>query len=308
MTLRELLLSLVFEQRNKSNFISFVDNIKELDPYDFLLTFMSGFDLFHSMDGDVDPESGCLMLAYLPLALGARRLLLSSGDVDVLYNSRYNTFAEYVLSMLTGSARKDDCVVLNKMLVLHADHESNASTFVGRISSSTRSSLRCSLISCMACFGGELHGGAVRCVMDMLQEAQNAPDLVSYLKNRQNNNKPIFGFGHRVYKIIDPRASIMRSIAMEYAKRDDSVASLLRIVEGIEVYMKDYDDLGSSPNVDFYAPLLYMAMGISQEYFTVSFVLGRFAGWMAHIFEQKNNNILIRPRLQYNGAHNKIFI
>jgi citrate synthase len=187
---------------------------------------------------------------------------------------------------------------LDVALILHADHELNASTFAARVTAATMSDIYSAVTSAIGALKGPLHGGANADVMEMFEAIGTPEKAESWILDRLAAKGKIPGFGHRVYKCEDPRVGIMR----EYAEQITRKAGDTRFYEIAQVVEKTM--LANSkvfPNVDFYTGTLYRAMGIPTELFTPIFAMSRAVGWTAHILEQWRNNRLIRPSAKYVG-------
>ncbi|MCC7440178.1 MAG: citrate synthase [Bdellovibrionales bacterium] len=183
-------------------------------------------------------------------------------------------------------------------LVLHADHELNASTFTARVVSSTTSDYYSSIVGAICSLKGPLHGGANEAVMIMLKEIGSMTKVDAYLEDAIVNKKKVMGIGHRVYKNGDPRARILKELSLETCKKaglEEQHRMLVRIQETME------SRKGLMPNVDFFSGLVYTALGIRSRDFTPIFAMSRVSGWSAQIFEQYANNRIYRPRAHYTG-------
>jgi citrate synthase len=186
----------------------------------------------------------------------------------------------------------------NTALILHADHELNASTFAARVTSATLSDMYSAITSAIGTLKGPLHGGANEQVMKMLLEIDNPEKAEAWIDNALAEKKKIMGFGHRVYRTEDPRATHLRSLSKEAGelagetKWNDMSQTIERIV---------LEKKGLNANVDFYSGSMYYSMGIPTHLFTPIFACSRVAGWTAHVLEQQGNNRIIRPRAEYVG-------
>ncbi len=183
-------------------------------------------------------------------------------------------------------------------LILHADHELNASTFAARVTAATLSDMYSAMTSAIGTLKGPLHGGANIEVMKMLEQIGTADQAESWVLERLADKSKIPGFGHRVYRCEDPRVPILR----EYTRRITSQTKETRLFEiavAVEQTMLSHSKV--FPNVDFYTAPLYNAMGIPPELYTPIFAISRTVGWTAHVLEQWSNNKLIRPRAEYTG-------
>lgn len=207
--------------------------------------------------------------------------------------------AENFIYMMRGVAPDPvEKKAMELLLVLHADHGLNASTFAARVISSTLSDMHSAMVGAVGALKGPLHGGANQKVMEMLLQIQNVDMVKAYVEGMLNNKQRIMGFGHRVYRTEDPRAKHLRQYSeMLCAKREQS--HLYEISHRIESIVME--SKGIYPNVDFYSATVQHALGIPPEYFTTIFVAARTAGWLAHIIEQYADNRLIRPTSKYTG-------
>ncbi len=183
-------------------------------------------------------------------------------------------------------------------LILHADHEFNASTFAARVTAATLSDIYSSVTSAIGALKGQLHGGANEYVMNMLLEIGETSKAELYIHNALSAKKKIPGFGHRVYKTEDPRATVLRQISKEVGERTGNTR-WHEMSRKIEEIMKQEKHL--YPNVDFYSASTYYELGIPIDLFTPIFAVSRISGWAAHILEQYAHNRLIRPLSEYTG-------
>lgn len=190
-------------------------------------------------------------------------------------------------------------------LILHADHELNASTFAARIAASTMADMYASVVAATGTLMGPLHGGAAQKVMEMLREVAVPWRAEEYVKEKLERKERIMGFGHRVYKkTMDPRTIELKTLAKKLA--DEKDPKWYEISEAIAEAV--YKHKGLLPNVDFYSASVYANLGIPDDLFINVFAMGRIAGWTAHIIEQYENNRLIRPRALYTGAKNRKYV
>ncbi|MEH6947738.1 citrate synthase [Bacillus sp. JJ634] len=209
------------------------------------------------------------------------------------------SFAANFLYMLSGeepSAIAEEA--FNKALVLHADHELNASTFTARVCVATLSDIYSGITSAIGALKGPLHGGANEQVMKMLTEIGSVENVEPYINAKLANKEKIMGFGHRVYRKGDPRAPHLKVMSQK-------LTELTGQPEYYEMSVKIHELVTGQknlpPNVDFYSASVYHSLGIEHDLFTPIFAVSRTSGWIAHIFEQYANNRLIRPRAEYNG-------
>ena len=209
------------------------------------------------------------------------------------------SFAANFLYMLSG--KDPDPIAeeaMDKALILHADHELNASTFTARVCVATLSDIYSGITAAIGALKGPLHGGANEAVMKMLMEIGSPKNVETYIHDKLANKEKIMGFGHRVYKYGDPRAKHLKLMSQKLTTLTgqpefyDMSVKIEKIVTG---------EKKLPPNVDFYSASVYHSLGIDHDLFTPIFAVSRVSGWLAHILEQYENNRLIRPRAEYTG-------
>lgn len=183
-------------------------------------------------------------------------------------------------------------------LILHADHEFNASTFAARVTAATLSDMHAGVVSGIGCLKGPLHGGANEAVMKMLLEIGTPDRAEAHLQKLLAARAKVSGFGHRVYTTEDPRATHLRRMSEELSRQRNEM-QWYRISRILEESMKR--EKGINANVDFYSASVYYMLGIPIDLYTPIFAVSRIAGWTAHILEQHAHNRLIRPRADYTG-------
>ncbi|MBU5593659.1 citrate synthase [Amphibacillus sp. MSJ-3] len=216
------------------------------------------------------------------------------------------SYAENFLYMLKGKPVAPlEVQAFDQALILHADHELNASTFTARVCVATLSDLYSGITAAIGALKGELHGGANEQVIKMLMEIGEVDQALPYIKEKIAKKEKIMGMGHRVYKKGDPRTKYLKEMSKKLTKRTGQ-EKWFQISEIIEDYMKKEKDLPA--NVDFYSASMYHSMGIEHDLFTPIFAMSRTSGWIAHMFEQYDDNRLIRPRAKYVGPKNLDFI
>jgi citrate synthase len=214
--------------------------------------------------------------------------------------------AANLLYMLTGSRPSEALTrIFDAALILHADHELNASTFAGRVIAATLSDMHSAMVGAICALKGPLHGGANEAVMKMLIKVGGPEQAKSYIDGELAARRRIPGFGHRVYRTWDPRALVLRDMMcdLEAAAGDRRWCNLARIVAETV-----WESKHLYPNVDFYSAPLYYVLGIPIEVYTPVFAVSRMAGWTAHALEQYANNRLIRPRAEYAGDLNVEYV
>ena len=204
---------------------------------------------------------------------------------------------------------------LDKLLILHADHEQNCSASTVRIVGSSHASLYASISAGIAALWGPLHGGANQAVIEMLENIKaDGGDVSKYVAKAKDKSDPfrLMGFGHRVYKNFDPRARIIKKAAddvLEALGIDDPVLEIAQELEAVALKDQYFIDRGLYPNVDFYSGIIYRALGIPTDMFTVMFALGRLPGWIAQWKEMRENGDPIgRPRQVYTGHNERPYV
>jgi citrate synthase len=212
-----------------------------------------------------------------------------------------------ILRMLHGEpATPERAAALDRYLITASDHGLNASTFVARIVASTRAGLTSATIAAMSALKGPLHGGAPGPVLDMLDEIESADRASSWLEDALARGDRLMGFGHRVYRVRDPRADALKEGVQRLARAGEVDRNRLRLAEAVEAAALDLlarkkPNRPLQTNTEFYTALLLEAVGLPREAFTCAFAAGRTAGWIAHAREQMLNGRLIRPQSRYIG-------
>jgi citrate synthase len=207
--------------------------------------------------------------------------------------------ANYLLMLNGERPSKTAERALDIALILHADHELNASTFAARVTAATLSDVHSAITSAIGCLKGPLHGGANEAVFHILETIdRSGSDPVEYVRGMLEQKKKVPGFGHRVYHTEDPRATHLRQMSEELGNSSGQ-QKWYRYSQAIERFVKAEKKLNA--NVDFYSASTYRAMGIDVDLFTPVFAVSRISGWAAHVIEQLDDNRLIRPRADYIG-------
>jgi citrate synthase len=219
---------------------------------------------------------------------------------EIVPPDRSLTHAGNFLWMLNGEKPSQTATrTLDIALILHADHELNASTFAARVIAATLSDIHSAITGAIGALKGPLHGGANEAVMRLLLTIdKQGADPVEYVKNMLAAKQKISGFGHRVYKTEDPRATHLRKMSEQLGK-DAGQPKWFEMSRAIELYINKDKKLNA--NVDFYSASTYATLGIDIDLYTPIFAVSRIAGWAAHVIEQLDDNRLIRPRADYIG-------
>jgi citrate synthase len=212
------------------------------------------------------------------------------------------SLAENFLRCLSDSEPDDYAIrTFDTALILHADHELNASTFSARVAAATLSDLHSAVVAAICTLKGPLHGGANEAVMKMLEAIGEPENVEQYMKDLLGAKKKVMGFGHRVYKAKDPRAVILEKMSEELGKRAGQTKWYEMSHRVEEIFQPTVAAKGIFPNVDFYSASAYQVMGIPRDLFTPIFACSRTVGWTAHLMEQYADNRLIRPGSEYIG-------
>lgn len=237
------------------------------------------------------------LIAKTPLIVALLHRLRAGGDI---YMARPDlSIAANFLWMLTGAeASAEHIKMFDTALILHADHEFNASTFTARVIAATLSDMYSAIVGAIGALKGPLHGGANEQVMKMLLEVKDPNQAESWITDALAQKKKIMGFGHRVYKTEDPRATHLRKMSEQLGNETGHPEwyQMSRTIEGVVLEQKSL-----YPNVDFYSASTYYMMGIPLDLFTPIFAMSRMVGWTAHVIEQQADNRLIRPASDYIG-------
>jgi citrate synthase len=205
------------------------------------------------------------------------------------------------LYMLDGEEPSAEAVAaIDLDFLLHAEHGANASAFAARVTASTLSDMHSSIVTAIGTLKGPAHGGAAEAVQKMTTDIGKPENAAEYVKGKLERKERIMGFGHRVYKAEDPRARHMRDKARDLGKLLGNT-DWYEILTTVEKEMVPYQSRGIFVNVDFYAGAVYALLGLEEDLFVPLFAIGRMPGWGVEILEQFDNNILIRPLLEYTG-------
>ena len=281
---------------------------KSATPMDVLRTTVSSLSSFDPDAGDNSVEANrrrsIRLTAVFPTIVAAwDRLRNGKEPIAPLADGSH---AANFLYMLTGE-KPDEAKarMLDIVLILHADHELNASTFAARVTAATLASMYAAITSAIGALSGPLHGGANEQVMRMLLKIGEVDKAEPYIQGALERHERIMGFGHRVYRTEDPRATHLRQMSKELGERtgDSRWYEMSHIVEE---YIKSHKGLNA--NVDFYSASVYYMMGIPIDLDTPIFACSRISGWTAHVLEQYANNRLIRPRAEYVGPKNVQYV
>jgi citrate synthase len=281
---------------------------KKTPPMEVLRT---GISALSSFDPDAEDNSreaslrkALRLTAQMPTLVAAWERI-RRGKAPIAPNPKLSHAANFLYMM---SGKKPSPLAektFDVALILHADHEFNASTFAARVTAATLSDMHSAIVAAIGALKGPLHGGANEQVMLMVEKIGAPAKAESFIRKALADKARIMGFGHRVYRVEDPRAKHLRRLATELGQQagnTDSVQILNTVAREVTNDKKIY------PNVDLYSGAAYKTMGISTDQFTPIFAISRVAGWAAHVLEQHGNNRLIRPRSDYTGPERLAYV
>jgi citrate synthase len=217
------------------------------------------------------------------------------------------THAENLLWMLRGEKpSRDAAQLIDRDLILHAEHGSNASSFAARVVIGTEANLHAAITAAIAALSGPAHGGAAEDVMKMAEEIGDPARAADSVKEMRKSGAAVTGFGHRVYRAEDPRARHMRA-GVERLSKEMGQPKWYEILQAVVKAMAPYARHGVNVNVDFYSGVVYHLLGVKRDLFVPIFAIGRVPGWVVQVLEQLDNNILIRPLTLYNGPEARAY-
>ena len=290
--------------------IDIIKITKDAHPMDVLRTAISALA---TVDPDVDDNSaeatlrkGTRLTAQAP-TIAAAHSRIREGKDPIKPNPDLSIAANFLYMIFGEIPDPEDAKLIDKDFVLHAEHGLNASSFGARVAASTQADLHCAITTGIAVLKGPSHGGAAESVMTMSLEIGSEDNAADYVRNTLDGGGRIMGFGHRVYTAVDPRSLHLQDDlkALGERKGEPKWYSILQKV--VEV-MQPYSRRGICQNVDFFSGAMYYLLGIPEDLFISIFAVGRIPGWTAQVVEQFENNILLRPRLQYVGELDREFV
>jgi citrate synthase len=275
-------------------------------PMDALQASVAALGLFYSRRDLHNPvyirESVVRIMATIPTMVAAFQLMRKGND-PVKPRDDLDYAGNFLYMLNEKEPDPLAARIFDICLILHTEHTMNASTFSARVTASTLTDPYAVVASAVGTLGGPLHGGANEEVIQMLEEIGTVDNVRPFLEDRLNRKAKIMGFGHRVYKVKDPRAKILQNLAEQLFDKFgyDKYFEIAQEVE--RVMAEKVGCKGIYPNVDFYSGLVYRKMGIPTDLFTPVFAIARVAGWLAHWKEQLAENRIFRPTQIYSGLH-----
>jgi citrate synthase len=252
-------------------------------------------------------DSAVRLIAKLPTVVAAFHRL-RTGDEAINPRDDLDHAANFYYMLFEREPSPATRKLLDACLILHAEHTMNASTFSARVTGSTLANPYTVISSAIGTLTGPLHGGANEEVLDMLDEIGALAKVRTWAESAVANKKKIMGFGHRVYKVKDPRATVLQELAEHLFAETQRPANYEMAVELETVMAQLLGAKGIYPNVDFYSGIIYQALGIPRDLFTPIFAMARVAGWLAHWLEQLQNNRIFRPEQIYVGKKDQPYV
>jgi len=280
-------------------------------PMDALQTSAAALGLFYSRRALDDPEyirkAVVRIIAKIPTMVAAFNQMRRGND-PVRPNDDLDYAANFLYMLTERVPHPLEAQIFDVCLTLHAEHTINASTFSAMVTASTLTDPYAVVASAVGTLAGPLHGGANEEVLSMLEKIGSVDNVSPYVENLITNKQKIMGFGHRVYKVKDPRATILQGLAVQLFDETGHDHYYELAVELEKVIEAKLGQKGIYPNVDFYSGLVYVKLGIPSDLFTPIFAIARVAGWLAHWKEQLAVNRIFRPTQIYTGEHDQPYI
>ncbi len=283
--------------------IDIIRAIKAAHPMDVLRTAVSALAAFDTETADNSHDAtlrkGVRLTSQVAMIVAAHSRI-RAGQEPVAPDASLGHAAN-LLWMLTGKKPSADAAqLIDRDLILHAEHGSNASSFTARVVIGTEANLHAAITAAVAALSGPAHGGAAEDVMKMAEEIGEPSRAATYVKEKRAAGVAITGFGHRVYRAEDPRARHMRA-GVERLSQEMGQPKWFEILQAVVAAMAPYARHGVNVNVDFYSGVVYHLLGIKRDLFVPIFAIGRVPGWVVQVLEQLDNNILLRPLTLYSG-------
>jgi citrate synthase len=283
---------------------------KSAHPMDVLRTAVSALAAFDPETADTSREAtlrkGVRLTSQVPMIVAAHNHIRAGRkpvDSDPALDHAAN-----LLWILRGEKPSADAArLIDRDLVLHAEHGSNASSFTARVVVGTDANLHAAVTAAVAALSGPAHGGAAEDVMRMAQEIGDPARAADYVRDKRKAGEAVTGFGHRVYRAEDPRARHMRA-GVEKLSKEMGEPRWYEILQAVVTAMAPYARHGVNVNVDFYSGVVYHLLGIPRDLFVPVFAIGRVPGWTVQVLEQLENNILIRPLTLYTGPEPRAYV
>ncbi len=287
-----------------------IASVREAHPMDALRTAVSALAAFEVEIGDVSHEAtlrkGIRITAQAPTIVAAHHRIrngLAPLDPDPSLGHAGN----FLYMLLGEKPDAETAQLMDKDLIVHLDHGSNASAFAARVTASTLADVHGAIVTGISTLKGPLHGGAAEGVMKMALEIGEVANVESYLAGKHERKERIMGFGHAVYRAEDPRARHLREGSRTLAEKKGQ-PNWFQILSKVEEHMRPYAERGICVNVDFWSGSVYYLLGIPEDLFISIFAVARVPGYVAQVLEQQDKNILLRPLLNYVGPTDLTYV
>ena len=296
--------------RLKFRIIDVMKNFPEkAHPIEVLQSVVSCLGMFYKKENVLNEDYQYLsivkLLAKIPLII-ANWNRIRNGDNPLEPNPDFDYVENFLYMYFGQKPTKEKVEILEKCLILHAEHSMNASTFAAIVVGSTLADPFTVISSAIGALSGPLHGGANEDVIKMFKEIESLQNVKKYIDEKLESKKKIPGFGHRIYKTYDPRAKLLKKILENLEIKDEELRNLYSIAQEVEKYvLEKLSHKDVYPNVDFYSGLVYKYLGFDEDMYTSLFALARVSGWLAHWKEYITDNKLIRPTEIYIGEIDK---
>ncbi len=290
--------------------LDIIRTVKQAHPMDVLRTAASALACFDAETADNSRDAvlrkGIRLTSQVPMIVAAHARLREG--LEPIAASNELSHAANLLWMLKGEKPSTDAAqLIDRDLVLHAEHGSNASSFTARVVIGTEANLHAAITAAIAALSGPAHGGAAEDVMKMAEEIGDPSRAADYVRDKRKAGEAVTGFGHRVYRAEDPRARHMRA-GVERLSKEMGQPRWYEILQAVVAAMAPYARHGVNVNVDFYSGVVYHLLGIKRDLFVPIFAIGRVPGWVVQALEQMDNNILIRPLTLYSGPDARAYV
>lgn len=287
-----------------------IRTLKTAHPMDALRTAVSALAAFDPEVGDNSREAtlrkGIRLTSQTAMIVAAHSRIRDG--LEAVAADRTLSHAANLLWMLKGEKPSRNAAgLIDRDLILHAEHGSNASSFTARVVTGTDANLHAAVTAAIAALSGPAHGGAAEDVMKMAEEIGEPSRAADYVRTKRKAGEPVTGFGHRVYRAEDPRARHMRA-GVETLSKEMGEPRWYEILQAVVRAMEPYARHGVNVNVDFYSGVVYHLLGLKRDLFVPQFAIGRVPGWVVQVLEQMENNILIRPLTLYNGPEPRAYV
>lgn len=283
--------------------IDIVRSLKSAHPMDVLRTAVSALAAFDPETTDNSREAalrkGVRLTSQVPMVVAAHSRI-RAGLEPVAPDNSLGHAANFLWMLKGEKPSRDAAQLIDRDLILHAEHGSNASSFAARVVIGTEANLHAAITAAIAALSGPAHGGAAEDVMKMAEEIGEPSRAAAYVKEKRAAGIAVTGFGHRVYRAEDPRARHMRA-GVERLSKEMGEPKWYEILQAVVQAMAPYARHGVNVNVDFYSGVVYHLLGVKRDLFVPIFAVGRVPGWVVQVLEQLENNILLRPLTLYNG-------